>query len=150
MRELIGRLAGGDPPATVLLTSHNLAEVEELCGRVAVISRGRIRALDAPRNLRAAHRQHERVRLTLAGVEPGHAASLLRGAVPRAEASGQAGAAVLSFEREVGDDLLDRALRALAGGGATVLACEAERGTLLDVLETFEREGEEDARGARA
>jgi hypothetical protein len=47
------------------------------------------------------------------------------------------------FERESGDDALDRALRALAEGGARVVSCETERGTLLDVLETFERETEE-------
>ncbi len=48
MRALIGSLAHAEPPVTVLLTSHNLAEVEELCERVAIISRGRIRAVDAP------------------------------------------------------------------------------------------------------
>src|SRR5688500_5840906 len=46
MREMISSLAQQDPPVTILLTSHNLAEVETLCKRVAIISRGRIRALD--------------------------------------------------------------------------------------------------------
>jgi len=40
MRELIRRLAGEG--ITVLLSSHQLAEVEELCDRVAIIRRGRI------------------------------------------------------------------------------------------------------------
>ncbi|HKU74931.1 MAG TPA: ABC transporter ATP-binding protein, partial [Pyrinomonadaceae bacterium] len=52
MRELIRSLAQGDPPVTIFLTSHNLDEVETLCGRVAIISRGRIRAIDTPKNLR--------------------------------------------------------------------------------------------------
>src|SRR5581483_1717276 len=47
--------------ATIFLTSHNLNEVEELCDRVAIISKGEIRALDTPRNLRAAHTEEERV-----------------------------------------------------------------------------------------
>jgi ABC-2 type transport system ATP-binding protein len=147
MRGLIGRLARSTPPATVLLTSHNLAEVEELCERVAVISRGRIRALDAPAGLRSAHRQQEHVRLTLAGLAPERAAEIVRDALPPAEVSVEpdpSGSTTLGFTREVGDGLLDLALRALAGGGGRVLACETRRGTLLDVLETFEREAEEE------
>ena len=40
MRELVKRLAGEG--ITILLSSHILAEVEELCNRVAIIRRGRI------------------------------------------------------------------------------------------------------------
>src|SRR5207245_5052284 len=39
MRELVRRLSGEG--ITVLLSSHLLAEVEELCNRVAIIRRGR-------------------------------------------------------------------------------------------------------------
>jgi ABC-2 type transport system ATP-binding protein len=147
-RELIGQLARGTPPATVLLTSHNLAEVEELCERVAVISRGRIRALDAPARLRSAHRQHEHVRLTVRGLTPVRASEALGDAVPDAEVSEHADTTRVSFTREVEDDTLDRALRALAEAGGHIIACESERATLLDVLETFEREGEEETETA--
>ena len=140
MREIIGSLARGPRPVTVLLTSHNLAEVEQLCERVAVISRGRIRAVDTPQRLRATHRQRERVRLTLGGLTAARARAVLGGTVEHVETSEQPGGATVSFEREVGDDTLDRALRALQEGGARVVECEPERGTLLDVLETFERE----------
>jgi ABC-2 type transport system ATP-binding protein len=143
MRGLIGTLARGTPPVTVLLTSHNLAEVEELCERVAVISRGRIRAIDTPRHLRAANRQHERVHLALGGVNAEHAGQLLRGVLGDVELAGSADKPAFSFTREVGDDRLDRALRALLGEGARVVSCETERGTLFDVLESFEREAEE-------
>src|SRR5260221_4539278 len=40
MRELVRRLAGEG--LTVLLSSHLLTEVEELCNRVAIIRKGRI------------------------------------------------------------------------------------------------------------
>jgi ABC-2 type transport system ATP-binding protein len=40
MRELVRRLAGEG--ITVLLSSHLLTEVEELCNRVAIIRKGRI------------------------------------------------------------------------------------------------------------
>ena len=147
MREIIGSLARGPSPVTVLLTSHNLAEVEELCERVAVISRGRIRAVDTPQRLRSTHRQRERVRLTLRGLTAARARDRLSGTVERLEASEQPGGAAVSFEREVGDDALDLALRALQDAGARVVECEPERGTLLDVLETFERETEDEQTG---
>src|SRR5204862_4104113 len=39
----------------VLLTTHNMKEVEEVCDRVAILTRGRLVALDAPANLRRQH-----------------------------------------------------------------------------------------------
>lgn len=150
MRGVIGSLARGPRPVTILLTSHNLAEVEELCERVAVISRGRIRAVDEPHSLRAAHRSHERVRLTLGGVNVERALELLRDALAQSEEHAHFAAerlddnvVAVNFDRESEDDTLDRALRALTDGGARVISCETERGTLLDVLETFEREADE-------
>ncbi|HEX8284770.1 MAG TPA: ABC transporter ATP-binding protein [Pyrinomonadaceae bacterium] len=141
MRALIGALARGARPTTVLLTSHNLAEVEELCERVAVISRGRIRAVDAPAGLRASPRRGERVRLSLRDIDAARAAQLLRALADGVEAAPSDDDNVTAaFDREPGDDTLDRALRALHEAGARVVACEAERGTLYDVLETFERE----------
>jgi ABC-2 type transport system ATP-binding protein len=150
MRELIGSLARGARPVTILLTSHNLAEVEELCERVAVISRGRIRAVDEPRELRASHRNRERVSLTLRGVTAESASELLRATLAQSDEPAQFEAEQLEnevvavvFERESEDDALDRVLRALVERGAHVVSCETERGTLLDVLESFERETEE-------
>src|SRR6201999_3368436 len=129
--ELIGSLARGPRPVTILLTPHNLAEVEELCERVAVISRGRIRAVDEPHSLRAAHRNRERVRLTLRGVNVERAGELLRAALAQSEEPAQVEAERLEndsvavrFERESEDDTLDRALRALIEGGAHVVSCE--------------------------
>jgi ABC-2 type transport system ATP-binding protein len=40
------------PEKTTLLTTHYMAEAEALCDRVAIISRGRVIACDAPENLR--------------------------------------------------------------------------------------------------
>jgi len=40
------------PHRTVLLTTHYMVEADELCGRVAIIDRGKILALDTPRVLK--------------------------------------------------------------------------------------------------
>ena len=114
MRDLIRSLANQNPPVTILLTSHNLAEVETLCARVAIISRGRIRAIDTPRNLRDLTSGSETVQITLAGGER------------------------ISFTRQPDDDLLDKKIRELQTDGKRIIDIETERATLLDVLERFE------------
>src|SRR5438876_4943906 len=69
LRSTISSLArDGDSRVTIFLTSHNLAEVEELCDRVAIISKGEIRALDTPRNLRTMHTQDEQVTVTFSSL----------------------------------------------------------------------------------
>ncbi len=42
---------------TVFLTTHYMEEADQLCGRVAFLSEGRIVALDTPDNLKVAHGQ---------------------------------------------------------------------------------------------
>jgi len=114
MRELIRSLAEQDPPVTILLTSHNLAEVETLCRRVAIISRGSIRAIDTPPNLRRLTSGSETVHITVAGGEK------------------------ISFARQHDDDLLDEKIRELQAQGKRIVDVETERATLLDVLERYE------------
>jgi ABC-2 type transport system ATP-binding protein len=50
----------------VLLTTHNMAEVEEVCERVAILCRGRLIALDSPLALRQQHTERK-VDVVLAG-----------------------------------------------------------------------------------
>ena len=49
---------------TVFLTTHYMEEADQLCGRVAFLSEGRIVALDTPNNLKVAHGQNS-VKVTL-------------------------------------------------------------------------------------
>ncbi len=122
MREMISSLAQQDPPVTILLTSHNLSEVETLCQRVAVISRGQIRAIDTPEQLRSLTSKSEVVHVTVAGL------------------NGTSGSQKVSFTRDVGDNQLDDMLRDLQKRGGRILDVESERGSLLDVLELYESE----------
>lgn len=124
MRDLIRSLAQLDPPVTILLTSHNLAEVETLCGRVAIISRGRIRAVDTPQHLRSLTSKSEQVHLTVSGLNGTHENTKI------------------SFTREIGDNQLDERLRDLQSRGARILEVDVEKGSLLDALELYESKGE--------
>jgi ABC-2 type transport system ATP-binding protein len=51
-RILRERVAAG---ATVVLTTHDMDEVEKICDRVGIVCRGRLVALDSPLALRTAH-----------------------------------------------------------------------------------------------
>jgi ABC-2 type transport system ATP-binding protein len=147
MRSLISRLAGGDPPVTILLTSHNLAEVEELCARVAIIGHGRIHALNTPGNLRATHHQTERVQLVAQGISRELAVRILASEFNDLEIKEQGETLDIAFTRMSGDDLLNDAVRAVQENGGKLLSFDFERATLLDVLESYEREttAEEDS-----
>jgi ABC-2 type transport system ATP-binding protein len=141
MRSMIKTLSEQTPPVTILFTSHNLAEVETLCRRVAIISRGSIRAIDTPGNLRRLTAGLERVQvtakmstsgLTFDGVEIENK---------------EDGLTQLSFMREPSDRKLDQLIRRLHETGGQVIDVETERPTLLDVLEIYENESGGSASG---
>ncbi len=52
VRAFIRRWLDENPDRTVLLTTHYMAEAEELCDRVAIINQGRVLACDTPSRLK--------------------------------------------------------------------------------------------------
>jgi ABC-2 type transport system ATP-binding protein len=124
MRELIRRLAGED--ITVLLSSHQLPEVQELCDRVAIVDRGRVVYEGALADLRRQGGAGYRLRtsdnrraLALAGAQPGvHDATTVDGYV-RLQAD----------ERDVGALSL-----ALGREGIAILTLAPELATLEDLF----------------
>ena len=56
IRRLVLELSGQG--VTIFLTTHYMEEADELCGRVAFISEGKIVALDTPDNLKVSHGQN--------------------------------------------------------------------------------------------
>jgi ABC-2 type transport system ATP-binding protein len=66
-----------DRGATVILVTHFMDEAEVLCDRVAVIDKGKVRAIDSPARLIAAQRSGVRVRFT---APPGFSPESLRSA----------------------------------------------------------------------
>jgi ABC-2 type transport system ATP-binding protein len=58
-RDLIRTLKGEG--CTILLTTHDMAEAESVCDRVALIDRGRLLATETPRSLGRLIAEHERI-----------------------------------------------------------------------------------------
>ena len=50
---------------------------------------------------------------------------------------------ILKFKRAANDDLLNSVLRVLQESGAVIHSVETERATLLDVLESYEKENDD-------
>ncbi len=132
MRDLINSLKG----VSILLTSHNLAEIEELCARVAIIAKGEIRAIDTPENLRRSHRQTQNVTIIFNNLNESDLKNILppRGYIIEKQSSSFA----LKFTRETEDQLLGETISLLTRKGATIYDVETEKATLLDVLESYE------------
>jgi ABC-2 type transport system ATP-binding protein len=57
VRRILRQLVGAG--CTVLLTTHNMDEVEEICDRVAILCKGRLVALDTPLALRQRHSERK-------------------------------------------------------------------------------------------
>jgi ABC-2 type transport system ATP-binding protein len=63
VRSFVRRWLTERPARTVLLTTHYLAEADELCGRISIIDHGRILATDTPSGLRGRVPADRRVEL---------------------------------------------------------------------------------------
>lgn len=134
MRELILSFE----KVSILLTSHNLSEIEELCNRVAIISRGEIRAVDTPQNLRRLNNQFQKVRIALSETSENILREVLTGKLPDFEIENQTDSILLNFPRQADDDFLGKTISILSASGAKITDIEIEKPTLLDVLESYE------------
>jgi ABC-2 type transport system ATP-binding protein len=122
MRALIVDLAKGGQ--TVLLSSHLLAEVEEICDRVGVIARGRLLEESTVAALRGGRR------LRVVATPPARATELARRLLP-AEAVEQAGDALLL---DVPEDRTPDIVRAFVAEGLDVHEARSTERTLEEVF----------------
>jgi len=144
MRALIRRLADGG--ITVLLSSHQLPEVQELCDRVAIVDKGRVVYEGALSDLRRQGGAGYRLRTT----DDPRALHILR-AQPGVErvSGGEApheGAAGLSFQAD--EQHVGALSLALGAAGVGILALTPELATLEDLFFRLTEGAGEDTRTA--
>jgi ABC-2 type transport system ATP-binding protein len=136
---LVRRLAE-ERGVTVVLCTHLLGEVEELCTRVLILNRGRVVAdgtvSEVVRRVGAA--RSARVRVPPERVADARRALLATGVVGRAEpAAGQPGALALTFARADGrreDEVVRAGLRILLDARVPLLSFELEGARLSDAF----------------
>jgi ABC-2 type transport system ATP-binding protein len=124
MRELIRRLA--DDGITVLLSSHQLPEVQELCDRVAIVDAGRVVYEGALSELRRQGGTGYRLRST----------DDARALAVASELAGIHGARAVDqgLEFEADEEHVAALTLALAGAGVGILALTPELATLEDLF----------------
>lgn len=123
IRALIRGLAADG--RTILLCGHQLHEIEQLCGRVAILKQGRLVAEGRVADLLRRGGVLVRVRS-----DPDQAAALLRGM------TGVASVVVAGDELQVDapDERIPEMTAALAGGGVAVAEIRAQQRTLEDIF----------------
>jgi ABC-2 type transport system ATP-binding protein len=133
LRQLIKNLVHSVGNRTILLTSHNLAEIEQLCHRAAVISRGRICAIGTVDELRGMVGGAEEVRIRLQASDPVTLADAIRARLTGSVASVGPSGVEVRFGREPGDNRLHEAVRVALDAGGSITACTSE-GASLELL----------------
>ncbi len=125
------------PDRTLLLTTHYMAEADELCGRLAIIDRGKLLAVDAPLALKHRLQREAIFNLKVAplGQRPDNQEGRIE-AVPgvrQVTAAEEDGATELSLILE-GDDALAGVLAHLSRRGSGLISLEKREPTLEDVF----------------
>ena len=135
IRELIRELGR---ERTLLISTHILPEVEQLCDRVVIIDRGRLVAEGTPRELREQSRGNALLRVTVKDA-PGDVPDVL-GTIPgvasvvtgdRAEDTAEAR---FHVETAAGQDLRETVFRAAVERGWVLLELIEEKASLEDVF----------------
>jgi ABC-2 type transport system ATP-binding protein len=117
----------------VLLTSHYLAEVEELCGHVYVISGGRHLAEGSPAQLKAATGSHRTVRITVTNPGPATDAAVAPfGATTRLLPDGSQ---LITLRHP--DDVAGPLAAAVVGAGGSIGGLEIAEASLEDAILTL-------------
>ena len=133
-RELIRRLAKSH---TVILSSHILAEVREVCDYILIISKGKLVASDTPENLekmlgdtdtieieaKAPQALTKEILKTIPGIEQ---ASV--------KASGEEGVAAAVIKEKKGEDVRESIFRAFAEKNVPLLTLQTRHVSLEDVF----------------
>jgi len=136
IRQFVKDWVKARPDRTVLLTTHYMAEADEMCDRVAIIDHGRVLACDSPDNLKRSLGRDSAVELELAGgrgISEGSLAAVpgvRRAAVANGDAADRF-RITLIIER---DEVVQPLLGYVADCGARVLSFRKKEVTLEDVF----------------
>ena len=137
IRDLVLAWKAAVPGRTVLLTTHYMAEADELCERIAIVDHGRILAIDSPDELKRRVQRESIFRLELDHLDGGAPAlARLPGVVSAAlaaDADPEAQRVAVNLVLDE-DGALGAVVTALGGLGSQILALRKSEPTLEDVF----------------
>jgi ABC-2 type transport system ATP-binding protein len=120
----------------VLLTTHYMAEADELCDRIAIIDHGRVMACDTPANLKRMLQQQPIFEIAAAGIGDRHLDELGRApGVVRVtgEQDAAGGAYRLKFIVE-DESVIGAIVTGLTAAGGHIISLQKNEPTLEDVF----------------
>jgi len=134
LRSYVKRWVKEKPGRTILLTTHYMAEADELCDRLAIIEGGRILACDTPANLKRTMQDEVVLRMEVypSLAEPQRLAQL-PGVLRLVPDRGQNGHQVLTWGL-ADDGVIGTVIQALQQDGVRILRLEKADPTLEDVF----------------
>lgn len=130
---------------TVVISTHILSEVEMLCDRVIIISRGRIAADSPTSELRRRFGHHSQLRVQLSGPGADEARALLKslpGAGEVASVEGEEGLTALEVSVDDGRDLRPDVFKAVASKGWVLMEMTLRQNSLEDVFRNLTTTGD--------
>ena len=133
IRQLIRKLS---KKHTVILSSHILAEVREVCDHILIISKGKLVASDTPDNLEKKLGEHDQVELET-DAQPSEVRLILKNVpgIERIETQvNNDGRTWAKITEKKGEDIRERVFLAFAGARVPLLTMKATGTTLEDVF----------------
>jgi ABC-2 type transport system ATP-binding protein len=125
------------PSRTVLLTTHYMAEADDLCDRVAIINHGRVLACDQPARLKHALQSESIFRIEVSPMEASGVEALQRvPGVQKAILAEQNGHSTLELMLEQ-ESALGGVISQLSGANVQILNFQKREPTLEDVFVTL-------------
>jgi len=124
------------PDRTILLTTHYMAEADELCDRVAIIDQGKVLACDTPAALKRRLQQDAIFNLRVGPLGPRPSREAMLEAVPgvrQATVSQEQDAVALDLVLDA-EEALSGVLAHLTGRGSNLISLEKREPTLEDVF----------------
>jgi len=136
VRAFVREWLGSHPDRTILLTTHYMAEADELCDRVAIIDQGKVLACDTPAALKRRLQQEAIFNLKVGPLGPRPSREAMLEAVPgvrQAHLSEQQDSVALDLILDA-EEALSGVLAHLTGRGSNLISLEKREPTLEDVF----------------
>jgi ABC-2 type transport system ATP-binding protein len=138
VRDLVRAWQAAVPGRTILLTTHYMAEAEELCERIAIVDHGRILAVGTPDELKRRVQRESIFRVELAGLDSPAPLARLPGvvsAVAAADGQGSGDGQVLAVNLVLEDDAaLGPVISAIAAAQGHMVGLRKSEPSLEDVF----------------